>query len=237
MHIAICIWGICRSSGYTYDSFKKNILDKLSEFGFTYDILLHTYTIDHYTNRRAGEIGCKLDNTAWRLFNPIKSIIEDQDVVDAQLDLHKYRTHRDPWNSNFKDSTFDNHIRSLYSLKQVTSLVGEGYDAIMYCRPDVRYLHPLQRVWFEPARLTSCVQIPNFCKFPINDRFCLAAPHISRFFGTRFDDAYEFSKHRELHSESFLQHIFQKHGIRIHEISFNFRRVRATGVEIDTHIK
>jgi len=237
MHIAICLWGICRSSRYTYESFKKHILDKLTEFGFTYDILLHTYIIGHtYINRRAGEVGCTLDNAAWKIFNPTKSIIEDQGVVDAQLDLHKYRTHRDPWGSNFTDSTFDNHIRSLYSLKQVTTLVPDGCDAIMYCRPDVRYLYPLQREWFKSNLLALCVQLPNFAKFPINDRFCLAAPQISRLFGTRFDDAYEFSKHHSLHSEQFLLHIFQKNIIPIREISFNFKRIRATGADYDTHI-
>jgi len=237
MHIAICLWGLCRSSRYTYDSFKKYILDKLVEFGITYDIFLHTYTIDRpYTNVRAREINCNLDNTLWKLFNPKKYIIENQLIVDAHLELQKYRTHRDPWGSNFKDSTFDNHIRSLYSLKQVTSLVSEGYDAIMYCRPDVKYLYPLHRNWFEPNTLKSYAQIPNFCKFPINDRFCLAAPQISRIFGTRFDDAHEFSKHHALHSEKFLLHAFLKHGIRIREISFNFKRIRATGADGDKNI-
>jgi len=177
-----------------------------------------------------------MDNTAWKLFNPIKSIIEDQNAVDEILDLHKYRTHGDPWGTNFGNTTFDNHIRALYSLKQVTSLVPVGCDAIMYCRPDVRYLYPLQKEWFAPELLTSCVQIPNFQKHPINDRFCLAAPPLCHVFGTRFDDAYEFSKHNELHSERFLLHSFKKHGIVIREIQFNFKRIRANGGDGDKNI-
>ena len=237
MRVAICLWGICRSSQYTYESFKKNILDKLSEFGIRYHILLHTYTINTpYINGRARENGCIMDNDAWKIFKPNKFIVEDQEAVDIQLDLMKYRTHRDPWGSNFKDSTFNNHIRALYSLKQVTSLITERYYAVIYCRPDVRYMHPLRLEWFEPTLIKSSLQIPNFAKYPINDRFCLGSPSLCRVFGTRFDDAYEYSKHQSLHSEKFLLNTFRKHNIVLNEIPFGFRRVRATGIEVDKKI-
>ena len=237
-HIAICLWGICRSSHYTYGSFKENIIDKLTEFGFTYDIFLHTYRIESsYTNGWAGEHNIFLNNDNWQLFNPTKYLIENNTDVDNILEFSKYTTQPNPWNGNV--TTFNNHIRALYSLKQVTSLwtpTASSYYAVMYCRPDVQYLHPLEKEWFSPEYINTCAQTPNFSMCPINDRFCLGSPSIGRIFGERFNDAYEFSKQKSLHSEQFLWHTFNKHGIKMCTIPFNIKRIRANGRDEDPHL-
>lgn len=239
MHIAICLWGIFRSSDYTYTSFKHNILDTLTSFGFTYDILLHTYIINHeYVNARSRERASKLDNDKWKMYFPDKFIIDEEADADEIIDLLKYRTQPDPWGSSFKDTTFDNHIHSLYSLKRVTSLWSNSdisYNAILYVRPDVRFLYPLQKEWFDSDRLLYA-QIPNFSKFPINDRFLLGGPAVAVAYGNRFDEAYEYSLRKSLHSEIFLHFILSKYKIPIKEIDFNFKRIRITGVDGDPRI-
>lgn len=237
MHIAICLWGLCRSSHITYESFKQYILDSLNTFGFTYEIFLHTYDVKHvYTNNRACELNVVLNNDNWKLFKPNKFLIEDDSVVNASLNLLKYRTHPDPWGSDFKDSTFNNHIRALYSLKQVTSLWSQNaskYDAVIYCRPDVSYLCPLERGWFAPDRLSSCVQLPTFHKYPVNDRFSISIPDIGIIYGSRFNDAYNYSLTKSLHSETFLQYTLNKHNIVIYTIPFLFKRIRSNGIDSD----
>jgi hypothetical protein len=85
-HIAICVWGICRSTNLTIESVKRHIFQPLIDAGITYDVFLHTYTYNRpYENIRAGEHNLQLNNNLWTLFNPSQSILEDQDSVDTHL--------------------------------------------------------------------------------------------------------------------------------------------------------
>jgi hypothetical protein len=239
MHIAICLWGICRSSQHTVESWRKNILEPLRALGHTFDVFLHTFRYEgDYVNVRARETRCRLDNELWRLFEPTDWRIENQADVDALLDLPKYRSQPDPWQLNY-NSTFDNHIRALWSLREVTCLWSSKpagtYSAILYCRPDVRYLTPLQASWLTPEALATA-QLPDFAKWPINDRFCLANPDIAHTYGMRFQFAHAYSLQRPLHSETFLAYVLARRGIPVTNIPFYFKRIRVDGADFDAGV-
>ncbi len=239
MHIAICLWGICRSSQHTVESWRQMILEPLRALGHTYDVFLHTFRHeDVYENQRAGESRCRLDNDLWRLFEPTDWLIENQKNVDATLDLPKYRSQADPWHLNYK-GTFDNHIRALWSLREVTRLWSirptGRYNAVLYCRPDVRYLMPLQAAWLTPEALATA-QLPDFAKWPVNDRFCLANPEIAQVYGNRFQFAHVYSLQRPLHSETFLAYVLARRGIPVTNIPFYFKRIRVDGTDFDAGV-
>jgi len=226
MKIALCFWGICRSTDKTIESIKTNIYNVLKENNIEYEIYLHTYTINKlYSNKRAKEPPQQLNNELYKLLEPNYIEIDDQEEVDKILNFQKYKTHKDPWNTNYE--TFDNHIRALYSLFKVTQLYKEKlYDYIIYLRPDVLYLNPISPAWFPKS---SEVLTPDFHLHPINDRFAICKKPTALIYGLRYEKALEYSKTHQLHSERFLQWVLWKSDIKTKKIAFRFRRVRATG--------
>jgi hypothetical protein len=237
MKVAICFWGLCRSTDKTLESIQTCIFNPLHAAGIEYSIYLHTYRIYRsYTNIRANEMGIQLKNTLWKLLNPDKYIIEDQDTVDLQLQLDTYRTKGDPWKDSaniIPFSTLDNHIRSLWSLHQVTNLwmnSGIEYTKILYVRPDVLFKTPLQREWIRSS-LPYTVLIPEFHIFyGCNDRFAIGSPATMKHYGSRFIEALAYSKTKMLHSEAFLFDTLTSKGIIFEKIPIKFIRIRADGL-------
>lgn len=236
MKVALCFWGLCRSTHYTVTSIQRNIFQALRSQGIAYDVFVHSYRLFRpYTNTRTGEINVQLRNTNWKLLEPLHATIENQDIIDTQLQLAKYRTQGDPWREDENYSPFqtlDNHIRALWSLHQVTFLwemCEEPYDFVIYLRPDVEYIQPIQLEWFELATHNTIV-IPAFHNFfGSNDRFALCRPNVARVYGHRFQEAYSYSKTKQLHSEAFLTDCMIRANISFVRVPFVFRRIRANG--------
>jgi hypothetical protein len=109
----------------------------------------------------------------------------------------------------------------------------------MYCRPDVTYITPLDVKWFT---FTDKVYMPDFARHgfnrtKVNDRFAIGRPEQMKFYGNRFDEALDYSKKRQMHSETFLSHIIKKHKINLKLIKFDFIRTRATSQKNLTDVK
>jgi len=234
-HVAICYWGLCRSTYLTVDSIKTNIYDVLTENGYTYTVYLHTFAINRlYQNKRSQEPPLKLDNDLYKLLNPDHYIVEDQDFADLSMGFQAYKTFADPWRSNYE--TFDNHIRSLYSLNKVTQLykMKKGtYDYVIYLRPDVLFLNKLDIKWLTMINDKTLLAPDYHIDLPMNDRFCIAKPDTALFYGSRYNLALDYSFKKPLHSEIFLYDILKKNQINVVDIPLRFRRVRATGQTID----
>lgn len=242
--VAICYWGICRSTNYTIDSIKTNVYDVLNENNIKYDVFLHTFKINReYKNGRSGEPTMQLNNELYTILNANYLEVEDQDIVDTKLDLPAYRTHGDPWfipvNPSINFESFDNHIRALYSLYKVTKMYElrkSEYDAVIFMRPDMKYLHKINPAWLTIK--DNLILTPDFHQdLPMNDRFAIAKERAALKYGLRYLDALEYSKQRPLHSEYFLYNILKRENLEIIDIPFRFRRIRATGQEVDLWIK
>ena len=238
-HIAICVWGICRSTDITIESIRSHIFQPLQLAGITYDVFLHTYTLYRsYENLRAGEPKLQLKNTLWKLLKPDHSIVEDQDTVDVSLAFEDYRQNGNPWKEDDSQGfqTLDNHIRALWSLQQVTTLwlpKQANYNAIMYIRPDVKFYSSLHPSWIQSLTPNS-ILVPNFHLIDgVNDRFAIGHPSVMKQYGMRFHQAKEYSTITALHSERFLSWILNIHRIQITYIPVKFRRIRANGMVYD----
>ena len=237
--IALAFWGLTRSLKYTIKSIKKNILNIFKEANIEYDIFIHTYDIlNKYTNNRSGEKNIKLDCSEYKLLNPTKFQIQNQGNVKNKLDLLKYRTHPDPWKTNYE--TMDNFILAMYSKMKVTELIqkeNEGneiskYKYIIFLRPDVKYLNNFDLSFLNQINDNS-ICIPNFALYSsFNDRFCLANYNNGILYGTLFKYMLEYSKKNKLHSETFNNHYMRNfYKLNIILIPFYFNRVRANGIE------
>jgi len=232
--IALCFYGLNRSTNYTIDSINKCIFNALKELNFTYDIYLHTYKLTNpYTNTRNGEENIMLDNNLYKLINPDVYKIDDHDEIKKSIDLIKYRSKGDPWGNNFK--SLGNLILGLYSLNQVTQLwktSNKTYDYIIYLRPDVKFLSPLKLSFFINLN-NSNIAIPHFYEYPINDRFAIGKPSIMLIYGERYINAYDYSLINKLHAEEYLNYLLKINKITIIKINFNFHRIRANGFNYD----
>jgi len=229
---AICFWGLCRSTDKTIDSIITNIYDVLKQNEIDYDVFVHTYSVKTaYTNKRSNESSIELDNDLYLLLNTTNSIIEDKDTVDRTLQFKRYRLHGDPWETKFE--SLDNHIRALYSLYKVTQMYKENiknYDIVIYARPDVLFLDPLNPNWFNLQEGT--VISPNdHPDLPMNDRFAIAKPQTALVYGERYSKALHYSKFNQLHSERFLYNVLKDAKIMIIDVPFRFTRIRASITE------
>jgi hypothetical protein len=242
--IAVCFWGLSRSLKFTLISIEQYIFKPIKDANIDYDVFLHTYKINRkYTNPHAYEHDIKLDNNEYKLLKPTDSIVENQDNIFKKINPKKYTTKGNPWELENKSiNTVYNVILSLWSLKQVSSLWlknEEMYTHVMYCRPDVTYIAPLNMEWFT---FTDNIYMPNFARHgfnttKVNDRFAIGRPEQMKFYGNRFDDALEYSKKKQMHSETFLSYIIKKYNIHLKLIKFDFIRTRATSQKNLTDVK
>jgi hypothetical protein len=238
MRIALCFWGLCRSTHLTIQSLETHIFKVLQDANIKFDTYVHTYTINKpYTNPRSGEFNLQVKNTNWKYLNPKQGLVQDQENIDRIINFKNYRSKGNPWEKEKSQSlapwhSLDNHLRALWSLKLVTKLwssSNEIYDWILYLRPDVKFSTSLDVSWFTELQ-TNEIGCPNFHLIKgCNDRFAICSPKIAERYGNRFDSALEYSKTKQLHAETFLADIMVKDGIQFRHLPIYFVRIRADG--------
>jgi len=237
MHIALCFWGITRSTDLIIDSIKENILDILKKHNIEYDIYVHTFTLNHYINNRTKENVKNYDNTKHKLLNAKYLEMEDQDMIKKRINMLQYRTHKEVplWNVNniSQYNTTDNYILAEYSKSKLVKMIENSkkqYDAIIYLRPDCYYLTKFN-INFLRFINNKTICIPQFmcAKNGENDRFCITNMNTYKFYGSIFYKLLNISKKRSLHSEKILKQIIQTEKLVVKRISFNFVRVRING--------
>jgi hypothetical protein len=238
MKISIGFFGITRSLKYTIKSINENILDILKENNIEYDIYIHTYYLTNYKNIRTGEIlnDYEIDNEEYKLLNPDFVEIDNQENVKKKINLSLYRTHKDPWETNY--NSVDNFILAQYSKLRLTKMIYESrknYDYILFMRPDCLYINKLPIYDFNLINDNSII-IPNFHLYgniPFNDRFCISNKNTYKIYGEVFDLLLDISKNKPLHSETILGEIMSNNKLNIIKIPFLFSRVRFNGNCID----
>ena len=189
MKVALCFWGLTRSLKYTIYSIQKYILNVLKIHNIEYKIFLHTFVFNSsYYNPRAEEYNIQLDFNEYTLLEPDFVQIDNQDVIKDEINIMKYRTQADPWDSDY--ICVDNFICAMYSKKQLGIMVQNSniqFDYIVYLRPDVKYYSYFDKHYFSFANQYN-VCTPNFHLYPkLNDRFCILQSDKLLQYSTMFD--------------------------------------------------
>ena len=233
--VALSFFGITRSLKYTLDSINKQILNTFKDENILFDIFLHTYTFKNdYVNIRTGEKKMKknIDNEEYKLLNPDYKQIDIQEDIIEKLNLKEYRSHPDPWKTNY--NSVDNYILGCYSKKQLVKLIEKSnnhYDYVIFLRPDCLYNIKFNTNFFRKVNdKTICT--PDFHlwgKYKINDRFSICNMNNYKIYGNIFDSLLELSKIMELHSETILGYILKNNNIKVEKIKFSFIRIRCDG--------
>ena len=143
--VALVFYGITRSLRFCNESIRDKLLNPLQKEGLSYDIFLHTYTLERYSNKRTGEKRNNVDNDEYKLLQANYIQVDSQEKIKQKLNMKQYRTHKDPWNTEY--NSVDNMILGLYSKKQSVIMVeksGNNYKYVIFIRPDCLYLHELK---------------------------------------------------------------------------------------------
>ena len=231
MKIALAFWGLTRSLKYTINSINEKILDILKKNNIDYKIFIHTWIINgNYNNARAKEKNIVVDNEEYKLLNPNFVELHDQDEFKNNINFKAFRTHKDPWNTNYE--TVDNFICAMFSKSRCTKLINdskEHFDYIIFLRPDVLYKTNFDFNFLKKVDNNN-ICIPNFALFnKFNDRFCISNMKTYKLYGDVFSKLFHYSKKYPLHSETFYYNLITGNGIKINYIPFYFTRVRANG--------
>ena len=232
MKVAIGFFGITRSLKYSIDSINKNIFDVFKENNIEYDIFIHTYFLQSYENKRAGEKKTdKIDNEEYKLLSPKYFKIDDQDDIINNLNLNSYRTYPDPWKTKYQSVNF--YILGCYSKYMLTNMIEnatDNYNYILFVRPDCLYINKLNHKYLDLASSNTIV-IPNFNLFwyGINDRFAITNNETYKIYGKIFLQLLDLSKKMSLHSETILYFILHNNNINVKHINFRFARIRNNG--------
>lgn len=237
MKVAFAFWGLSRSLKKTLSSIEQNIFGQLKAQGIEYKIFMHVLTLNElYSNPRNHEHGIMLDPNEYTLLKPDTFTVEDQTAVKRQLNVGKYRSHPDPWNTGYK--SVDNFICAMYSKHKVTELIqNSGYDMdyVVYLRPDARFINALTVADIVSVNHGS-LGVPNFASYNgVNDRFCVATKTNYKIYGMVFKNMYFYSQKYPLHSESFHAWCIKRVGLRIVHLGIQFTLVRANGAEFADH--
>lgn len=241
MKVAVGFFGITRSLKFTIESISKNVIRQLEELGYDYKIFLHTYELNNYKNIRTKESSTNMDNDEYKLLSPDYFLIEKQDLVIENINTKKYRTHPDPWNTNY--NSVDNFLLGQYSKMKLTNMIEKSqinFDYIMFLRPDVEYLNPLEHSFFKNV-INKTISIPRFGTHPrakprFNDRFAITNQNTYKIYGKVFDKLFEISKKEILHSETVLTKYLTRNNVEYEYIQFVFKRIRIDG-SVDIHDK
>jgi len=234
MKVALAFWGLTRNLNKTLESIQNKILDVFIKNNIEYIIFMHTYSLNRqFTNKRTGETNCIIDNSEYLYLKPQYSIIDNQETVEKQLNLQKYRTHVDPWKTNY--NSVDNFIIAMYSKFKLTKLIEiseQTFDYVIFLRPDMRYINNFNLDWFSLVD-EKTILVPNFHVFAnINDRFSISTLANSLQIGKIFEIMYEYSLKKPLHSETVLYYyVTEILKLKVVFIPFLFNRVRANGFE------
>ena len=234
MKLALGFWGITRSLKYTIQSIQQHILSPLLAENHQITIFMHTFRINSvYNNIRTGESNVSLDNDEYKLLHPHHIKIDDQDEIKRKIDMALYRTHPDPWNTNY--NSVDNFICAMYSKNELTQMIenaDQSFDYILFLRPDVKFLNRFNSAFLRQATVDT-ICIPNFAiYYNFNDRFAITTPDTFKTYGTVFTQLLEYSKQHPMHSEHYQSTILRRNNVRCIYLPFYFNRIRCNGYEV-----
>lgn len=236
MKIALAFWGLTRSLKYTVDSINEKILDIFKKNNIEYKIFMHTWIVNSvYNNKRTNEKNVELDNNEYKLLEPDYFETHEQDEFKKNINFKAFRTHKDPWNTNYE--SVDNFICAMFSKSRCTKLIensNEKFDYVIFLRPDCLYLTEFDLSFLKIVN-NKTICIPNFALYGLgknkfNDRFAITNNATYKLYGDVFSRLFKYSKKYPLHSETFYFNTMKQRKIYTKLINFIFRIVRSNGI-------
>jgi len=237
--IAILYFGLLRSFDKVYNSHINNIFNILSENNFEYKIFVHTWKTKN-DNQRVWEktIDTKQDYNQINMINPYKSISDDQEEFENNLNFNDY-FYQDIWDTighsrnggEWLPGLVKNHLCALESQKRVFKMVTDeniNFDYVMFVRPDVKIndKFPINTINYLNDNENG-ILIPNFANHEgVNDRFAVINYNHSKYYANRIEELADYrKKNGRIVSEKYTGYCVSKYYKKL-SIDFNFDIIR-----------
>jgi len=235
MKIAICYWGMTRSTKFIYESHIINLYEVLKKNNIEYNTFMHTWETQNNVNiiwENTSDI--YVDYQEYKFLNPDFYKIEKQWEFLKTLDFNNY-FNKELYDKYGGDTPYEwrpqlimNHLCALESQKRVYNMVKETnikYDFIIYIRPDVKILNLFD---LNCLKIPFDIIIPNYDHHEgLNDRFAILPLNIALHYSTRIDEIIEFRKNNgRIVSEKYVKYIVAKYYPNVKYIDFNMKIVR-----------
>jgi hypothetical protein len=237
--IAICYWGMTRSTKFVYNSHIQNLYNALKENNIDYKIYMHTWETEGNANIIWENItDIQVDYNEYKFLTPdIYKIEKQNDFLntinfESYFNKELYDTYGDS-QYEWRPQLIRNHLCGLESQKRVYNLVLEhdsSYDFIMFIRPDVAIRNKFNINWLKED---FDIIIPNTDHHEgLNDRFAILPFNKSIKYSTRIDEIIEFRKSNgRIVSEKYVKYIINKYYSNLKLIDFSMTIIRPNGKE------
>lgn len=232
MKIAICYFGMTRSTKFVYLSHHQHLFNIFKQNNIEYDIFMHTWKSKNDENI-IWEHSCniRVDYEEYKLLNPTFYKIDNQDdflntiKFENYFNEELYKIHGGDTHYEWRPQLILNHLCGLESQKRVYTMVTETsnfYDYIIFIRPDVEILNDFNIHWLHSS---FDIMIPDTDHNEgLNDRFAILPFNTSSKYAERIDEIIEFRKnHGRIVSEKFVKFIINKYYNNIRFIHFIMR--------------
>jgi hypothetical protein len=236
--IAICYWGMTRSSKYVYKSHLNNLFEILRKNSFDFDIFMHTWKVENDKNIIwEKEIDINIDYSEYLLLKPHYYKIDEQKLFTDTLNFSDYfnkdlyNKYGGDTNNEWRPQLIMNHLCALESQKRVYKMVidsNKQFDYILFVRPDVNIMNK-----FDVSVLNTDfdIIIPNYDHHEgYNDRFAILPFNKASEYSCRIDEIVEFRKtNGRIVSEKYVKYIINKYYNKLKFIGFYMKIVRPDG--------
>lgn len=236
-NIAICYFGLTRSTKKVYLSHIENIFNILKNNNIYYEIFMHTWkTLDGKQNTRGKDYTkVNIDYDEYKLLNPNHYKIEIQDEFLNSIDFSKYfyknvydKYKFDKVKGEWKPNLIKNHLCALESQKRVLRMVNTNiFNRVIFVRPDV-----MIKVKLNIEKLLNMKKHTIILPFGdnyegYNDRFAICTWRNAHEYGDRINEIIEFrKKNGRIVSEKYVKFIIEKYKMSIDTMSFPMEIIR-----------
>jgi hypothetical protein len=235
LNIAICYWGMTRSTKIVYETHINRLFNKLNSSNIQYKIFMHTWkTCNDKNIIWKKESNFLVDYEEYKLLNPDYYKIDNQTIFLDNLDFnnyfykHIYDTIGHSINGEWLPQLILNHLCALESQKRVFKMVKESninFDYIIFIRPDVLLLNDFNINWLKD---TFDITLLNYDHYEgYNDRFAIIPFNNTDKYSNRIDEIIEFRKtNGRIVSEKYVKYIVDKYYNNKKFIDFKMRIIR-----------
>ena len=236
--IAICYWGITRSTKFIYKSHFVNLFHPLKNNNIEYKIFIHTWKVQNNQNIIWENVSpIPINYEEYKLLHPDYYKIDDQQVFKDQLNFSDY-FNKELYDKYGGDTAHEwrpqlimNHLCALESQKRAYQMVndtGEQFDFIMFVRPDVQITNQFD---VNILNTNFDIIIPSYDHHEgYNDRFAIMPFNNSFNYACRINEIREFrKKYGRIVSEKYVKFIINKYYNNLKFINFLMKIIRPDG--------
>jgi len=237
--LAICYWGMTRSTKFVYDSHIRNLFNVLSRHNIEHTIFMHTWKVEGDANIIWEQtIPTPVDYDEYKLLNPQYYKIECQTEFKNSLNFSDYfnqslyEQYGGDTPHEWRPQLIMNHLCALESQRRVFKMVkdtNQHFDFVMFVRPDMNIQDEFNpRIFNQPFDIV----LPNYDHHEgLNDRFAMVPFDKAHFYACRIEQIKEFRKnHGRIVSEKYVKYIVNTYYTTPLFIPFRMFIVRPNGV-------